>query len=185
MDFMSIDESLLLRLKGGESEAYEWLVSQFEGPLFRFFVFEHRDYHLAQEQTSETFIQLVRSLPKMKGHAGQLRAFVFSIAKHVKLRQWRQPKATHPPLEECEEICDPRPSPADQAEHREQVERVLRVIGRFEPAIRDVLLFRLVEGFSLDEVAGLVELPLGTVKSHLHRGIARLKKTLAESGEQL
>ena len=182
MGSMSIDESLLERLKRGEAAAYEWLVDQFEGPLFRFFVCDHRDYHFAQEQTSETFVQLVRSLPTMKGNHEQLRAFVFSIARHIKLRQWRRPRLPNSPLEDAEDICDPRPSLAMQADNREQVERLLSAISRFEPTVRDVLLFRFVEGYSIDEVASTLDLPVGTVKSHIHRGVSRLKQLLSDSG---
>jgi RNA polymerase sigma-70 factor, ECF subfamily len=179
---MSADDSLLQRLKAGEAAAYEWLVREFEGPLFRYFVCEHRDFHLAQEQTSETFVQLVRSIPSMKGSFQQLRAFVFSIARHMKSRHWRQSRFSTQPLPETDEICDPRPSPQAVTGSREQLDLVLLTIGQFEPTVRDVLLLRFVEGFSLEEVAGLVDLPLGTVKSHIHRGVTRLKKLLTDSG---
>lgn len=184
MDSMSTDEELLDRLKAGEPAAYEWLVEHFEGPLFRFFVFDHHDYHLAQEQSSETFAQLVRSLPAMKGNREQLRAFVFSIARHVKLRQWRRPRVPHCPLADVEEMSDPRPSPVAQADNHEQIERILTAIRDFESNVRDVLLFRFVEGYAIEEVARLVNLPVGTVKSHIHRGVARLKTLLSDSGCQ-
>ena len=59
---------------------------------------------------------------------------------------------------------------------------MLLAIGRLEPAVRDVLLFRFVEGYSIDEVASTLDLPVGTVKSHIHRGVARLKQLLSDSG---
>ena len=47
------DDTTFERLKAGEPAAYEWLVARYEAPLFRFFLCDHRDYHLAQEQTSQ------------------------------------------------------------------------------------------------------------------------------------
>ena len=179
---MSPDESLLERLKAGEHTAYEWLVAQFEGPLFRFFICEHRDYHMAQEQTAETFAQIVRSLPKMKGGGDQLRPFVFSIARHVKLRQYRRPKLPSTPLENASEIHDPGPTPEIVMANREQVERIMNAMSQFEPHVREILLLRFVEGSPLEEVASIVGIPVGTVKSHIHRGLARLKSALAETG---
>lgn len=179
---MSTDETLLLRLKAGDAAAYEWLIGQFEGPLFRFFVCQHRDYHLAQEQTSETFVQVTRSISRMKGEIESLRAFVFAVARHVKLRHWRQPRLDNNSLADDVDVLDPHPTPAMQADQKEQMDLVLRSISQFEPTVRDVLLFRFVEGLSLGEVASLVELPLGTVKSHIHRGVVRLKKLLSDSG---
>jgi RNA polymerase sigma-70 factor, ECF subfamily len=56
------DESFLAQLKKGIPAAYVVLVERFEGPLYRFFYCSHRDHHLAQDQTAETFAQLVKSL---------------------------------------------------------------------------------------------------------------------------
>jgi RNA polymerase sigma-70 factor, ECF subfamily len=179
---MPADESLLQRLKEGEATAYEWLVGRFEGPLFRFFVCDHRDFHLAQEQTSETFAQLVRSLPAMTGTPGQLPGFVFSIARHIRSRHWRRPSLPHSPYGTAADVCDPHPSPAAQADNREQVERMLSALAGLDLPLREILFFRFIEGASLDEVAELTNLPLGTVKSHIHRGVAKLKSLLADSG---
>ena len=74
------EPSLLAGLRTGRPAAFETFVEHFEGPLYRFFVCDHRDYHLAQEQTAETFAQLVRSLPMMRGDVSQLPAFVFAVA---------------------------------------------------------------------------------------------------------
>lgn len=71
---MESDPSFLNRLKDGDPAAYETLIEQFEGSLFRIFLCDHRDCHLAQEQTAETFAQLVRSLSIMKGEQDKLPA---------------------------------------------------------------------------------------------------------------
>ena len=75
------DESFLDQLKAGLPAAYVILVERFEGPLYRFFLCDHRDHFWAQEQTAETFAQLVRSLPGMHGGSEQLRALPRIIAE--------------------------------------------------------------------------------------------------------
>src|SRR5687767_10606171 len=92
------DESFLAQLKDGSADAYAVLVEQFEGPLYRFFYVSHRDHHLAQDQTAETFAQLVRSLRTMRGTCQQLRAYVFGTARHVQLRRFRERKQPITPL---------------------------------------------------------------------------------------
>lgn len=174
------DESFLNQLKAGEPAAYAMLVERFEGPLYRFFLCDHRDHHTAQEQTAETFAQLVRSLSAMRGGCEQLRAYVFATARHIQQRRWRGRKKEPSSLAEAINVCDPGPSPATVASDREQLERVLDAISRLEDPLRNVLLLRFVEGCSIDEVAEALGMPIGTVKSHIHRSRARLRQIFVE-----
>jgi RNA polymerase sigma-70 factor (ECF subfamily) len=177
---MAPDESFLEQLKDGVAAAYVLLVERFEGPLYRFFLCDHRDHHTAQEQTAETFVQLVRSLPQMRGGCGQLPAFVFATARHVQRRQWRRRKAQPAPIAEALDVCDSRALPDTVASDREQLERVLNAISQLEDPLPNILLLRFVEGLSIEEVAEALEIPLGTVKSHIHRSRIRLKQIFAE-----
>src|SRR5437762_443636 len=162
-------ESFIDELKKGAPAAYEVLVERFEGPLYRFFYCDHRDHHMAQDQTAETFAQLVRSLREMRGGCEQLCAYVFATARHVQLRRFRARKQPSAAFAERLEVADARPSPATVASDREQLERVLDAISHLEDPLRNVLLLRFVEGCSIDEVALSLKLPVGTVKSHIHR----------------
>lgn len=169
------------RLKQLQPDAFEALVAEYERPLYRLFYCDHRDYHLAQEQTAETFAQLVRSIPSMRGGPEKLRAFVFGVARHVQQRNWRKTKREQVSIESAKEsILDPGPSPVRNADAREQVERLLDAVGRLEQPMKSVILLRFVEGLSLSEISEALKLPLGTVKSHIHRGRARLKHELGE-----
>src|SRR5437762_14027843 len=105
-------ESFIDELKKGAPAAYEVLVERFEGPLYRFFYCDHRDHHRAQEQTAETFAQLVQSLRGMRGGREQLRAYVFATARHVQLRWIRERKRASAPLADGLEVADGKPSPA-------------------------------------------------------------------------
>ena len=174
------DESFLERLKEGQPAAYSLLVEQFEGPLYRFFLCDHGDHHTAQDQTAETFAQLVRSLRGMRGGQNQLRGYVFATARRVQQRRWRQRKEPSSPLAGALEVADPGPSPLVAAAGREQLDRVLQAIGQLEDPLPSVLLLRFVEGLSVEEIAMALEMPLGTVKSHIHRSRMRLKQVFAE-----
>lgn len=175
------DATTFEHLRAGDPAAYHWLVEAFSGPLYRFFLVEHRNHHLAEEQTCEAFVQLVCSLPTMQGEPKQLAAFVFTVARRVRSRRWRGTRRTIGGLDDAGAVVDIRPSAAELLERRDEFERVLIAVGALEPIVRDVLLFRYVESHSLEDVAALVGLPLGTVKSHLHRGLARLRKTFSDS----
>ena len=173
---MTLSESFVSRLKRGEPAAYEELLARFESPLYRFFYYDHRDHHIAQEQSAETFAQLAQSIATMAGCDSQLSAFVFSIARRVQLRSWRTRKKAALPLESAADSAQASPCPVQQAAGREQLSLVLAAIGALEQPQRNVLLLRVVEGLSLAEVATALDIPLGTVKSHIHRGREYLRQ---------
>ena len=174
------NESFLAQLKLGAPAAYALLVEQFEAPLYRFFYCSHRDHHLAQDQTAETFAQLVQSIRGIRGGADQLRGYVFATARHVRLRRFRERKFPSARLVADLDIAESKPSPLAVAADREQLERVLDAISQLEDPLPDVLLLRFVEGWSIEEVAQALALPVGTVKSHIHRSRTRLNQIFAE-----
>lgn len=176
-----LDATLLEQLKQGRPAAFDLLVREFENALHRFHYCAHGDHHLAQDQTSETFVQLVRSLSSMRGDVSQLRAFVFSIARRVQQRHWRTTNRTVS-LGEDVMIADRRPPPDVEVGDQEQVDGVLNAIRRLDIPVRNVLLLRFVEEYSLEEVAAALDMPMGTVKSHIHRGRTQLAGILSEKG---
>ena len=106
----------------------------------------------------------------MKSGPEKLSAFVFSVARHVRARRWRA-KRTRSLLEtEAREIPDTKPTALSRLETRDEIEMVLLAINTLEPVVRDVFHLRFVEEYSVKEVADSLDLPVGTVKSHIHRG---------------
>ena len=177
-----MDELFLEQLRQGRPAAFEILVDEFEVALYRMFLCDHRDHHTAQEQTAETFAQLVHALPNMRGGPEKLRAFVFGVARHVQQRRWRmkKTKSAQIGIEMANEVPDQRLRPPDEAVAREEYDSVIDTIGQFEQPLRSVLLFRFVEECSLEEIAEALDLPIGTVKSHIHRGRTRLRSIFVQ-----
>ena len=77
-----------------------------------------------------------------------------------------------------EEIEHPAPSPALQAERDQRQDRILNALGELGPEQRALVTLHLIEGHTLEEVASILEIPLGTLKSRLHRCKAQLRRTL-------
>ena len=65
-------------------------------------------------------------------------------------------------------------------EHKELGGRIEGAIGHLRPEYRTVILLRHVEGYAYEEIAEVMEIPLGTVKTYLHRARAELKELLAD-----
>jgi len=180
---MNVEDEWLAGLRRGDPAAYESLVSRYEGPLYRYFLAAHGDPQLAGEQSADCFGELVRALPKMKGRPAHLRPFVFAVARNVLRRRWRRNHAAPAPLEAAGEVVYSGLSPVSTAEHREELERVLKALHELDCQTREVFVLRYVEQLSLAEVAAIVGEPLGTVKSRIHRGRQRLDVLLRTADE--
>ena len=78
------------------------------------------------------------------------------------------------------DVGDGRPSPHVQAAGREQLERILQAMSEFADPVRSVLFLRFIEECTIEEIAQVLEMPVGTVKSHIHRGRNQLKRIFSE-----
>jgi len=173
-----VDDALLDRLRRGDPEAYEAVLDRFEGPVFRFFYYTHGDRDRAEDQSGETFARLVASIRTLRGGAAAFRGYLFGIARDVLRAGRRNTRERAADPIELDRLAASGPSQADRAAAREEFARALAAIGEFPFPLRHVLLLRFVEGLSLEEVSQALDLPLNTVKSHIHRGRERLRKAL-------
>jgi RNA polymerase sigma-70 factor (ECF subfamily) len=175
------DTALLAGLRALSPDAYEVLMDRFEAPLYRFFYYSHGEHDRAEDQCGETFAQAIVAVHKMRGDAGALRSFIFGIARNVLRRGWRN-RRTRPISEiELAMLPDRQPSVFRQVADRQAYERAMGAIEQFSEPTRQILLLRFVEGLTLEEIAEAMDLPLGSVKSAIHRARKRLKHLLEES----
>ena len=70
-------------------------------------------------------------------------------------------------------------NPLEYVEHRELGDQIEQAIGRLRPEYRTAVLLRHVEGYAYEEIPKIMDLPLGTVKTYLHRARGELKEVLA------
>jgi RNA polymerase sigma-70 factor (ECF subfamily) len=173
--FAGDDERLLAGLRSLSPKAYEALLDRFEAPLYRFFYYSHGNHDLAEDQCGDVFAQVIVAVHKMRGDAGALRAFLFGIARNVLRRGWRARPARAFGENELETMPDRQPSVFRQVADRQAWEQAIGAIEQLADPIRQVVLLRFVEGLSLDEIAQSLEMPLGSVKSAIHRARKRLR----------
>ncbi|HEX2494008.1 MAG TPA: RNA polymerase sigma factor [Steroidobacter sp.] len=87
--------------------------------------------------------------------------------------------------EEDSDFIDPSPEPSELAERRLSQERISTAWARLADEHRAVLAMHDIEGYSLVELAAMMEVPIGTLKSRLHRARARLRELLADEARDL
>ena len=193
------DVALVADLKAGSEEAFAVLIAQYHQPLYSLIARSLNDPADAADITQEVFIKVFRSIRSFHG-GSSLRTWLYRIALHEASNQRRwwsrhkkqeitidssfeaDPDAENNHLSLAATLADRSDSPFDhaaQAETRERVEAALRQIPE---AFRTVVILREIEGFAYEEIAEILNVNLGTVKSRLTRGRSALRTILNADG---
>lgn len=178
---MQADLSTVARAQRGDPAAFAALSSAWRGPLLRFARHLLKDDAAAEDVVQETFLTAHQKLGALRDHA-HFKSWLFSIARSQVLMHQRrrvgEPKA-YEPMESLTELgaqagwghpMDPE-TLTRKLEAHEGLEAALATL---EPAEREVLMLRDVEGLSGDETAAALGLSLAGMKSRLHRARLRL-----------
>ena len=194
------DAALVAALKAGSEEAFGILIAQYSQPLYTLIVRSLQDPADAADITQEVFIKVFRSIRSFHGESS-LRTWMYRIALHEasNQRRWwtrhkRQELTIDTPIGAAETddgddslslgatLADCHCSPYEQAENGELKARVEDSLRKLPEVFRSVVVLREMEGFSYEEIADIVQVPVGTVKSRLKRGRAALKDILIAEG---
>lgn len=194
------DVALIAALKSGSEEAFGVLIAQYSQPLYSLIARSLRDPADAADVTQEVFIKVFRSIRSFNGEAS-LRTWIYRIAIHeaANQRRWwsrhkQQEITIDTPLGNGEtedggnDVClsatlaDCHGSPCDHAEHGELKARVEDALRRLPEAFRTAVVLREMEGLTYEELAEILEVPVGTVKSRLRRGRTALRDLLVAEG---
>jgi RNA polymerase sigma-70 factor (ECF subfamily) len=129
---------------------------------------------LAEELLQETFVQAMRGLDRLR-EARSPRAWLFSIARHLGLNALRRPRVMAP-------LSD---GMAATPAHEEDSRRawVRRAIGELPDPQREALSLRLAQGLSYEEIAEVLGVPVGTVRSRLHNAVRTLRDRVKQGEE--
>lgn len=168
-------------IQRGETDAFEILVRRHEKSIFNLVYRMLGDHDDAAEVSQEVFLSAYRAIGQFRGDAN-FSTWLYRIAlNHATTRRRsmssRQQKTV--PIDDMEPLSDPELGPAETLERKEIRERVQLALNKLEPDDATMILLRDLQDISYDEVARVLEIPVGTVKSRLHRARQALKTQLA------
>jgi RNA polymerase sigma-70 factor (ECF subfamily) len=180
-------KALLERARGGDRAAFETLYDRFEGSVYALCARLLADGEDAAEAASEVWLVVWRrlsSLRRAEAFTAWLRQTVVrTCRRHARRRPWWQP---WPDADSGVEPADEtRPPPGAQLEQAELSERVSEALNKLSPAHREVIVLHHLEGLGVVEIAAVLEVAPGTVKSRLGRArehLARLLGPYVETG---
>jgi len=194
------DAALVAALKAGSEEAFALLIAQYSQPLYSLIARSLNDPADAPDITQEVFLKVFRSISRFNGDSS-LRTWLYRIALHEasNQRRWwsrhkRQEVTIDSPLGAGEtedgddtltlsaSLMDTRNTPFEQAADSELKARVEDALRQLPEAFRTVVILREMEGFAYEEIAEILAVPVGTIKSRLTRGRAALKQVLVAEG---
>jgi RNA polymerase sigma-70 factor (ECF subfamily) len=174
-------------LDGAES-AFREIVLRYQRPVYGLIVRMVRDQGRAEELAQDTFVKAFRALHTYD-LSRKFSAWLLTIAHHVAIDELRKGALKMQSLDEMTEdgpqprdFADTRSAtPAAVAERAELATALQTAIGRLRPDYREVVTLRYERELDYDEIAEITGLPMGTVKSSLHRA----RKELADHLENL
>src|SRR3989441_9227720 len=189
------DQDIVAWAKEGHEAAFRELVRRYERPVFSLIYRMVRNRALAEDLAQETFIKVLNGIgsynPQFK-----FSSWIFKLANNAAIDHLRKrdvdtlsldgsPHATT--SEEMHatalQLGDRGESPLAELEARELGGAIERAIARLRPEYRACILLRHVEGFRDEEIAATLDLPLGTVKTYIHRARNELRGYLGDRRE--
>ena len=181
---MPSDEELIERWLDGGASAARALIERHQHMVYNLACRMLRDKEEAADAAQEVFLSVFRSLHRFRREA-KFTTYLYRIVRNECLtRSRRRGEEQHrvQPTDEntscLEEVADTRPLPSDYAETSEHERLIHRAIERLPEKYRLVITLYYLQDLSYTEIAEILMLPLGTVKIHLFRAKALLKKEL-------
>lgn len=180
---MDIDVGLVERCRAGDEEAFEELVLRYQDRVFALVYRMTGDPDRVEDVAQEVFLRAFRALGSFRGGAS-FYTWLYRIAVNTSLNALRS-RAKHretslEALDGTELGVDHVAGPDEAAAQHQVVERVKEAIGQLDEQYRVIVYLRDMEEMSYQEIAEVVELPVGTVKSRLFRARQHLKEMLKD-----
>ena len=185
------DKDLAALAADGREEAYGELLKRYERPVFSLIYRMVRDRSLAEDLAQEAFIRACNAISSYDPHY-KFSSWIFKIANNHTIDHLRKRKldtisihgSPHARTAREEEqtslvVQSTDEDPHEYVEHRELGHQIEQAIGELRPEYRTAILLRHVEGHAYEEISEIMDLPVGTVKTYLHRARGELKTLLA------
>jgi RNA polymerase sigma-70 factor (ECF subfamily) len=174
---MDSDEALFERLAAGDMRAFDRLYDRFERPLFGFLRAQLADAGEAEDVLHEAFMAVLRERER-RAEVRSFRAWLFQVAHNLCLNRVRSRKRAGRALEAANQVeaMGSAPAEADRALEAHQRAALLeRAVSRLPQALAELYRLR-AAGMSYEEVADILAVPVGTVKSRMHEMVRRLRE---------
>ena len=184
------DQEVVAWARDGHEIAYRELVHRYERPIFSLIYRMVRDRERSEDLSQETFVKVLNAIDSYRPEY-KFSSWIFKIANNAAIDHLRRkeldtlsldgaPDAVTTERQEGTslQLADTTESPLDELQARELGTQIEAAIAELRPDYRSCILLRHVEGYAYEEIAEMLDLPLGTVKTYIHRARAQLRELL-------
>ncbi|HPF62819.1 MAG: sigma-70 family RNA polymerase sigma factor [Gemmatimonadetes bacterium] len=189
------DQEVVRHAVAGREAAYRELIRRYQRPVFSLVYRMVRDRELAEDLTQETFVKVLNAIDSYRPEY-RFSSWIFKIANNASIDHLRRrgldtlslDGSPHAETAEAIEattlqLGDTAESPLEEVANRELGDQIEAAINTLRPEYRSCIILRHIEGRPYEEIAEILELPLGTVKTYIHRARNELRILLADTRE--
>lgn len=192
-DLVSLPDADVVRLaQEGRDHAFRELVRRYERPVFSLVYRMVRDRETAEDLSQDAFIKVLNHIDRYSPEF-KFSSWIFKIANNVAIDHLRRrrldtismdgsPHASSASEIEAStfDVAAEQENALDEIASRELGTAIEAAIGELRPEYRSCIMLRHVEGRSYEEIASTLDLPLGTVKTYIHRARHELRRALED-----
>jgi RNA polymerase sigma-70 factor (ECF subfamily) len=186
------EKELVQQAAAGDRSAFEQLVVRYQIPIYNLTLRMVGNEDDAFDLAQEAFLRAWRGLPDFRTESS-FSTWLYRLASNVCIDFLRQKKRSKivslnfvdaDEEEQTMEFPDPSPSPETQSIQADERSRIEQALNELEPEYRETLTLCALHGLSYIEIAEIMDVPAGTVKSRLSRAREKMRKKLLQSGNK-
>ncbi|HEU4749249.1 MAG TPA: sigma-70 family RNA polymerase sigma factor [Gemmatimonadaceae bacterium] len=184
------DQQVVVFAQEGREDAYRELIRRYERPVYSLIYRMVRDNETAEDLAQETFIKVLNHIDRYRPEF-KFSSWLFKIANNITIDHLRRRQLDTISIEGSPDavtgesmratavtVKSGGESPLEAMESKELGAAIEAAIAKLRPEYRACIILRHVEDYSYDEIAEIVKLPLGTVKTYIHRARLELREHL-------
>jgi len=185
LTFQTQEAALIADLQAGSEEAFAGLIAHYHQPIFSLLARTVQDREMAADLTQEVFLRVFRTIKTFRSAEGSFGTWLARVTRNLLIdhyRRTRQERVTDsieeqlPTIEETGAMASTRP---DQAVAGREASEILQAtLQKLSPDLREAVILRDLQEMEYREIAGVLDIPEGTVKSRINRGRAELARLL-------
>lgn len=160
----------------GDEDAYQKILNLYKGRIFSYVYRMVRNYHDAEDITYDTFIKCFKALARFDT-SKKFSTWLFTIAHNTTLDFFRRHKQDYEYCDEQHGIVDDL---EEKIEKKKKMEKIEKALAKLPPLDRELIILFHKEEYSYKEICDILEIPVTTIKTRLHRARKKLGKLVNE-----
>jgi RNA polymerase sigma-70 factor (ECF subfamily) len=184
------EQKLAERCLSGDPEAWETLVRTYSKRIYNLAYRFTKKFHAAEELTQDVFVKIYQNLGSFRPESGSLQSWIMRVGRNLIIDQyrhshWEKNVAGSEELETVDFEDKERPDSYQTLFQREKAKLLMDGLHSLPEELKQAVLLRDLEEMTYQEIADLLRIPEGTVKSRINRGRIELARVLSHRGRHL